>query len=83
LCERQPVGRRGCASGSGCGMREKNRVAASGGTWGRGGHATRRGCEAQRGPLGRSGGRGVLGLGYMSLVGSNIFMGFINAGTIG
>jgi hypothetical protein len=44
---------------------------------------TRRGHEAQRGPLGHDEERGVLGLGYMGLVGSNIFMGFIIDGTLG
>jgi hypothetical protein len=61
----------------------KNRVAASGG--GSGERRDRRlgEAEAQRGPLGRSGGKGVLGLGYMCLVGSNVFMGFISEGTLG
>jgi hypothetical protein len=42
------------------------------------GQTTRQGREAQPGPLGHDGGRGVLGLGYMGLVGSNVFMGFIS-----
>jgi hypothetical protein len=47
------------------------------------GQATKRGREAQRGPLGHGGGRGVLELGYMSLVWLNVFMNFISAGTLG
>jgi hypothetical protein len=47
------------------------------------GQTTRRGRAAQRGTLGHVGGRGVLGLGYIGLVRSNVFMGFISAGTLG
>jgi hypothetical protein len=50
---------------------------------GEAGQTTRRGREAHRGLLGHDGGRSVLGLGYMGLVGSNVFMGFISAGTLG
>jgi hypothetical protein len=45
--------------------------------------ATRQGREAQPGPLGHGRGRSVLWLGYMGLVWSNVFMGFISAGTLG
>jgi hypothetical protein len=84
LCERRSMGRRGCASGAGCGLREKNQVAVGGGRLrGEAGQTTRRGREAHRGLLGHDGGRSVLGLGYMGLVGSNVFMGFISAGTLG
>jgi hypothetical protein len=64
---------------------KKNRVATSegGGLGGEAGHATRRGREIRREPLGRGEGSSVLGLGYMGLVGSNVFMGFISMGTLG
>jgi hypothetical protein len=53
------------------------------GLGGEAGQTTRRGREAQRGPLGHDGGRGVLGLGYMGLVWSNAFRNLISAGTLG
>jgi hypothetical protein len=58
-------------------------VATSGGLRGEVGQVTRRGPEVQHGPLGHDGERIVLGLGYMGLVGSNVFMGFISAGNLG
>jgi hypothetical protein len=56
-----------------CGGKSSGDV--EGGGRGRGGtsEATRRVHEAQRGPLGHNEERGVLGLGYMGLVGSNIY----------
>jgi hypothetical protein len=54
-----------------------------GGLGGEAGQTTRRGRAAQRRPLGHVGGRGVLGLGYIGLVRSNVLMGFISAGTLG
>jgi hypothetical protein len=42
LCERRPAGYGGCASGAGCDLRGKNRVAASGVLGGEARQATRR-----------------------------------------
>jgi hypothetical protein len=65
LCEWRPVGAGvvRAATGGARGLCErhwlrsagKNRVAVSGGARGEAGQATRRGCEAQRGPLGHCG----------------------------
>jgi hypothetical protein len=71
----------GCASGAGCGLRGKKLNGGIGGLSGEAGQATRRGREEQCGPLGRDG-EGVLGLGYMGLVRSNVFMDFISVGTL-